>query len=116
MSEMTELPATPDPFYKVDAPRGKLEFFSYDQMREYARACIAADRAKRAEWIPVSARLPEKDVEVIVWPYPTEYIRTGKVFNKFWSYSEFDMNHDDEHSMDPPAYWTPLPPPPKEPA
>lgn len=69
----------------------------------------AAAESRMPKWIPVTERLPEKDVPVFVYlfsdsPYIAWINREGE-----WETEEFTIDHDYL-----PKAWLPLPQPPKE--
>lgn len=72
--------------------------------------------AAMSAWISVKDSLPEKYVEVMVWPHPTDYCITAERDDNGFYYGEYVHNHGHENERIAPGritHWMPLPPPPE---
>lgn len=70
------------------------------------------------EWISVKDRLPERYIEVLVYPRPMDFALTadyGYDSNKNlgWRYYEYENGFGVVSHKCNPTHWMPLPPPPK---
>ncbi|HEY8386511.1 MAG TPA: DUF551 domain-containing protein [Porticoccaceae bacterium] len=124
MSDDIKLPPLPEP-PKEQGHRT----FAYHQMQAFARAAIEADRKARGEpapvaWIPVSERLPEDGVPVLLWvQYGDAPVVASRNEGKWFAEIEYlevscgafcyggsvSVRFDDWE----PTHWQPLPEPPK---
>ncbi|HYF57342.1 MAG TPA: DUF551 domain-containing protein, partial [Burkholderiaceae bacterium] len=90
----------PDP---LDGPQNFT--FTPEDMRAFARAAVEADRAR--QWISCAERMPEPEVEVLVYGTGTIGTQIGQWFRGRWD--DHGWNVEDDGTV---THWMPLPAPP----
>lgn len=74
-----------------------------------------ADVVERPRWIPVTERLPEEHIRVLVVNDDAKFMVAERYADDWWyQYSAYDVDRWDALEQGVITHWMPLPEPPKE--
>lgn len=76
-------------------------------------AALAAQAQQESQWISVEERLPEKFVDVVVYPRPTDYICEAAWLGDAWYWSDYELNFGVITNKCVVTHWLPIPPAPE---
>lgn len=79
-----------------------------------AQSALRQSQAQQeSQWISVEERLPEKFVDVLVHPRPTDYICEAAWLGDAWYWSDYELNFGVITNKCVVTHWMPLPPAPE---
>lgn len=73
-------------------------------------AIVQSQAQQESRWISVDERLPEKFVDVLVHPRPTDYCCEAALHKDAWYWAEYESNFGEKRVKCKVTHWMPLPP------